>query len=276
MLPLKTTIEDFDVLLAFMKTQVGWVPLEKIRKTLPSKATDNRKLEAMRVVGLIERDKTNIKVSEAGWKYIRATDEFAKADVLREQVATVPLYNDTVAWMHHSKKPDPTRTDVANYWHDKHESRLQGAKGAALTDAAVFFLRLLGAAGLGTFVRAGNNRPDTYLKGDATAIQEFVLGAPVPPAAGGTGEARFESLVVDPDAPDPDQHQTPPAHQQTRPAPLTPPPGSAGVTLQTSPAIHVNLEIHIAANATADTVREIFMNMRKYVLNSPKPDDGDE
>lgn len=276
MLPLKTTIDDIGVLLGFMNTQVGWVPLDKIRKTLPSKATDNRKLEAMRVVGLIERDKTNIKVSEAGWKYIRATNETTKANILREQVATVPLYNDTVHWIHYNNNPDVTRTEVANYWHDKHASLLQGAQGAALTDAAVFFLRLVAAAGLGKFVRAGNNRPDTYLKGDASAIREFTLGPSTPPAADdGTGEAGPETPVVEADTTPPAQQQTPPAQQQTPPTPPTPP-ALPAVTLQTSPAIHVNLEIHIAANATADTVREIFKNMRKYVLNTPKPDDGDE
>jgi hypothetical protein len=35
-----------------------------------------------------------------------------------------------------------------------------------------------------------------------------------------------------------------------------------------SPGIHINLEIHIAADAKAATVEEIFKNMRKYILNS--------
>ncbi|WP_457252742.1 hypothetical protein [Pedococcus sp. P5_B7] len=267
MLPLKTTLEDFDTLLAYMKTQVGWVPLEKIRKTLPTKATDNRKLEAMRTIGLIERDNTNIKVSDAGWKYIRSTESADKAAVLRDQLGTVQLYVDTVHWMHYNGKPEPTRTDVANYWHDKHEGQIQGAKGAALTDAAVFFLRLAAGAGLGTFVRAGNNRPDTYLKGDASAISAFTLGPT-------TAAPEVESTSGD----DVEQPPTPPV-ALADPPPVgvgaTPPVSPPAANLQTSPNIHVNLEIHIAADATPDTVREIFRNMRKYVLNTPKIEDDD-
>jgi hypothetical protein len=34
-----------------------------------------------------------------------------------------------------------------------------------------------------------------------------------------------------------------------------------------SPGININIEIHIAADASADTVQEIFKNMRRYVLS---------
>jgi hypothetical protein len=38
--------------------------------------------------------------------------------------------------------------------------------------------------------------------------------------------------------------------------------------------VHINIEIHIAADATSETVEEIFRNMRRYVLNDgTQPDD---
>jgi hypothetical protein len=41
-----------------------------------------------------------------------------------------------------------------------------------------------------------------------------------------------------------------------------------------SPGVHINIEIHIAADATSETVEEIFRNMRRYVLNDgTQPDD---
>jgi hypothetical protein len=33
-----------------------------------------------------------------------------------------------------------------------------------------------------------------------------------------------------------------------------------------SPGIHINIEIHIGADASSDTIEEIFRNMRRYVL----------
>lgn len=35
-----------------------------------------------------------------------------------------------------------------------------------------------------------------------------------------------------------------------------------------SPGINVNVQIHIAADATSETIEEIFKNMRRYVLGS--------
>jgi hypothetical protein len=35
-----------------------------------------------------------------------------------------------------------------------------------------------------------------------------------------------------------------------------------------SPGVHINLEIHIAADASAQTIEEIFKNMRRYVLTN--------
>ena len=51
--------------------------------------------------------------------------------------------------------------------------------------------------------------------------------------------------------------------------PATPP-----VAVSVGPGIHINIEIHIAADASSETVEEIFKNMRRYVLSDGKADDG--
>jgi hypothetical protein len=60
--------------------------------------------------------------------------------------------------------------------------------------------------------------------------------------------------------------QSPPTRAPVPPAPT--------VSLEASPAVHVNIEIHIAADAKAETVAEIFKNMRKYVLSNPDDDNS--
>lgn len=52
----------------------------------------------------------------------------------------------------------------------------------------------------------------------------------------------------------------------------TPVPLHAAVSL--TPAVNINIEIHIAADASAETVEEIFKNMRRYVLSGDKGDHG--
>jgi hypothetical protein len=41
---------------------------------------------------------------------------------------------------------------------------------------------------------------------------------------------------------------------------------TAPVAVSVGPGIHVNIEIHIAADASSETIEEIFRNMRRYVL----------
>jgi len=79
--PIKTTISDIDGLFNFLKGQVGWVPLDRVRKTIDSKLSDNRKLEACRYLGLIERDGANIRLSGSGRAYANG-DDAARTEVM--------------------------------------------------------------------------------------------------------------------------------------------------------------------------------------------------
>lgn len=261
MLPIKTTIEDIDALGAYLKGQVGWVPLERVKKTIDSKYADNRKLEALKRIGILERDGVNVKLSERGREYVSATDEHQKQNVMKRGLREVTLYVETIEWMHHSKIVDPSKTAVGNYWHDKHQGQLEGAQGAALTDAVIFFMRVAGAAGLGQFTRGSKAKTDSYLKTDAAAIEEFAT-AQITDGDHSEGAAA-EQLEGAPEQP----------MASAGPPTFTPTPVPT-VTVGASPAVHVNIEIHIAADATAETVAEIFKNMRRYILNNP--DDGND
>lgn len=53
-----------------------------------------------------------------------------------------------------------------------------------------------------------------------------------------------------------------------------PVPTTAAPALTVGPGIHINIEIHIAADATSETIEEIFKNMRRYVLTGDGQADG--
>ncbi|MUM16180.1 hypothetical protein BI330_07350 [Mycobacterium sp. CBMA 623] len=259
LLPLKTTIDDFDALGGYLKTQVSWVSVGKVKATIDPKHADKRKLDAATHIGFLQRDGENLRLTDLGRTYANATEASVKAQAMLEMLLSDGLYSATVHWMHFNPQTDPTKTAIGVYWHDHHGDKLGGAQGDGLTDAVVFFLRLAGSAGLGKYIGAGNGRPETYLKGDASAIEraatttpEKLADTPTPNNGGGAASGSGGGAGPDP---------TP-----------TPPPA---VNLQTSPAVHVNIEIHIAADANAATVEEIFKNMRRYVLNAALPEDGE-
>lgn len=69
---------------------------------------------------------------------------------------------------------------------------------------------------------------------------------------------------------------------EATPAAATVAPGPRAVPAQAPAAgavsvgagVHVNIEIHIAADASSETIEDIFRNMRRYVLSDGQADDG--
>ena len=160
----------------FLKSQIGWTPLETLRKRLPSKHTGSRKIEAMEYIGLIERDGENVKLSEDGRAWANGSDA-ERATVMSRLLRSNPLYDATIEWLHYThQKDEAPKTDVANYWHDNLSAESGGVTGDSLGDAVVFFLRVADAAGLGTFVAAGVGR-DTHLKIDRAVLTAYAQGS---------------------------------------------------------------------------------------------------
>ena len=201
-------------------------------------------------MGLLERDQENIKLSDAGRQYVEAATVEAKAAVMQDQLRTVALYNQTLDWLHYNKRTSPTKTDIANYWHDKHPAETGGASGDALTDAVVFFMRMVNLSGLAEFVPAGRSR-DSHLKVKSEALEAYVANRE------GAGSPRTREK----------RDEVPEGGSGRR--------GRSGgrpiVTLGTG--INVNIQIHIAADTPFGTIEEIFRNMRKYLLT---PDEQQE
>jgi len=247
-LPTKTTTEDLDIVLGYLRTQVGWTLIKKISSAIPAKHAHAFKVEAMRYLGLIERNDSNeIKLSDTGRSYAEAKNPAQKAAIIASRLKTVPLYEATLEWIHYNQKEAPTKTDVANYWHDKHASATGGASGDALTDPVIFFFRMADLAGFGKFIPAGKGR-DSHFKVNFEALKPFVTGQMPAPEA-------------------PADAATPLAPSPTAPAVITP-------SVSMADRVHINVEIHIAADAKPSTIEEIFKNMRRYLLEQTTPNAG--
>lgn len=257
MVPIKTTVEDIQKLLAYLGKQIGWVEPAKIEKALGS--VDDRKVSAMVEFGLILRDGGNLRTTLRGQQF--NTDQ---STALREVLSSVELYQATLEWVHYGKRPEATTSEIGQYWETSHKDTLGGLSGSTLASGAVTFGRIVGGAGLGTFV-VGRSGKETRVTFDLADIDMMVNGAP-------SAEETESEVVEDAeaeatttaDAP------TPAVAPEAAPAMAAPTPT---VSVSTSPSVHVNVEIHIAADATADTVREIFKNMARYVLDKPVTDD---
>lgn len=255
MVPIKTSVEDIEKILNYLSKQIGFTAITKAESTLGS--LDSRKLGAMVEFGLVTRDGANIKITDRGLKFASGD----QAGALQETVNAVELYHATLEWVHYGSRSEVTATEIGQYWEAKHAATIGGVQGDTLKNGAVCFGRIVQGAGLGalTVGRGGN---ETRIVFDLPAVDSALH--PTSAAATSGGDDPASPPVSTPssslDVPPPAAEATP----QVRP-----------VTVAASPSVHVNIEIHIAADATADTVREIFKNMARYVLDK-HVSDGDD
>jgi hypothetical protein len=249
-LPIKTTEEDLGVLADYLDKKVRFVPLAQLRTTVKAPHGDNRKIEAMRFIGLLERKDDDVKLTDDGHAFARTTGQ-RREEIVAARLKSIPLFEQTLEWMHFQKQHEPTKTQVAQFWSDKHGDKVDGAAGAALTDAVVFFMRLFGISGLGKFVAAGTGR-DTHIEVDVARLGAFVTGAT--PAIMDSTDGK-SSRGREQETP---RHDSPPERRLVAD-------GDADV----SSVVNINIEVHVPGEAKPETVREIFRNMRKYVLGKP-------
>lgn len=245
--PTKTTVADIDALASYLKSQIGLTSLTTLRQRISHKHTGARKIEAMKYLGLLERDGENVKLTEDGRAY--ADGEAAeRAAVMAKRLRDVPLYHATIEWLHYTYRQDEaSKTDVANHWHDHLSEESGGATGDSLADGVVFFLRMADVAEIGTFVAAGVGR-DTHLAIDRERLAAIVVSPRVEPEK--------------------------PKKKDVEPPVSPAPPSSTPTPLTVEAGLQVNVEIHIAADAKPATIEEIFKNMRKYLMSRPSESDG--
>jgi hypothetical protein len=74
-----------------------------------------------------------------------------------------------------------------------------------------------------------------------------------------------------------EQVTTPTSAPHTTPEVVSPAPAAPLISpaVSLSPGVHINLEIHIAADASSQVIEDIFRNMRRYVLSGDGQPEGD-
>ena len=267
MVPIKTSLDDIQKLLGYMARQVGWVEVTKVEKALGG--TDDRKIGAMVEFGLLLRDGGNIKVAPRGIAFNGGDQSGAMREVLSE----IELYRSTLEWVHYQGKSEVTATEIGQYWESSHRDTLGNLRGSTLKDGAVTFGRVIEGASLGTFT-IGRGGKETRIVFSLPEVERAIDGAPVttakeadpPGAPAASASARTPAMV-------PAAATLDPAAIHADDAPGLAPSASPTISVSASPSVHVNVEIHIAADATAGTVREIFRNMARYVLDKHVEDD---
>lgn len=216
-LPIKTTIEDAQKVVAYLKTKPTGATVAEAKAAIDTRHLDPRKLRALETWGLIKVEGDRLALTDDG--RILAREPGRAAEIFGRSIDRTRTYRAAVEWAFHQGFDVLDLNDTAAHWHTHHSDELGTTNETSIKDAVTCFFNLASGAGLGSYVLGRRGQP-TRLELNKAAVALLVEAGPsVPPvvpeaapADEGDG-AHVPDAETDPAAPSP----TPPAP----PAPAT-------------------------------------------------------
>ncbi len=181
-LPVKTTMEDVDTIVGYLKSKPTGATVADAKSVLGTKPLDGRKLNAYRAWGLITQDGDRISLTDEGRRIGR--DAAAKPEILAAVIDKTRPYRAALEWAHHQGFDTLTLDDLAANWHQHHKESLGTSAEGSIKDAVTCFFNLAAGAGFGTYIM-GRRGTATRLELNKPAVKAFVESGPsVPPWSG--------------------------------------------------------------------------------------------
>lgn len=171
-LPVKTTVEDIEVICNYLSTKPTGATVKEAKGIIDAKHLDPRKVSALKAWNLIEEVGGKLKVTTAGRSHARGSKE-ERQKSLRRVVETCTPYSAIVERAAHRPQEESVNAvDVASHWHE-HFSGEVGQSDETLNDQAICFLNVAQGAGLGTLILGRKGNP-TRFDWDRPTVAGFI------------------------------------------------------------------------------------------------------
>jgi predicted nucleotide-binding protein len=169
-LPIRTLPEDVTALCSYLVKKPTGVTLAEARRVLDARVLDGRKLNALKLWGLIDEAGDRLKVTPEGRTYANG-DAKKRKDVLAGVIQRIGPYFAVIERAANRGEDSTSATDVAAHWHEHFEGDV-GDSDKILNDQAVCFFQIAAAAGLGEVIVGRRGMP-TRLQLERTAVEEL-------------------------------------------------------------------------------------------------------
>lgn len=191
-LPIRTTLTDVDALCGYLITKPTGATMSEAKTVLNSKVLDGRKINALKIWGLIDDASGKMLVTERG--RLAARDKGARRpEALNQVVADLAPYRSIVERAVHRGEMSLSALEVAAHWH-QHFKDEASSNDKILNDQAVCFFQIAEGADLGKLVIGRKGQP-TRFEFDAHNARAFVEGAP--PVGAPSSQRTFEANIPD-------------------------------------------------------------------------------
>jgi predicted nucleotide-binding protein len=177
-LPIKTTMEDCDKIVAYLKGKPAGATVAEAKGVIDAKHLDGRKLKAYEAWGLITANDGRIALTDAGRELAR--DSSAAPAHYRGVIDRVRPYRSAIERAHHAGHDALLLADVAANWHDHQQDALGTKNETSIKDAVTCFFNLAEGAGLGKYI-LGRGGQETRLDLVRAEVSTFIDSGPSAP-----------------------------------------------------------------------------------------------
>ncbi|MDA0263156.1 MAG: nucleotide-binding protein [Chloroflexi bacterium] len=172
MLPIMTTMEDLDVLVAFLKTKINGSTIKEAESVVGRQYIDGRKLSGLQTWGFISKEIDHIGLTQLGREFSRGSED-EKARMLMGVIREIPPYNGVLEWASFQNFESITTVDVGSRWIQFNKDYLGTDNENTINSNVVCFFHLAQGAGLGKLVIGRRGQP-TRLELAQSVVSAFL------------------------------------------------------------------------------------------------------
>lgn len=254
MLPDRGSPEDIYKIAQYLQSKPAGDDISSLQATLSNKLVSQRKLRAFEQWGVISIEGEVVKLQPDARDL---TDPEYRASFFKEVIANVTPYRKAIEKAHHGKKEQWSKEDLAAFWYDHYLEEVGTENNDTLNSIVTTFFRVADEAGFGSYKRGGGKYP-TRLELDKDATTDFVTEY-LPSFDSEEGEANETTTNSDTES-------TPTSRSEVEPgASVEHQNQSTPNTTSFSQGLHIDLNIHISADASHDQIDSIFESMAKHL-----------
>lgn len=159
-LPIRTTLTDVDAVCGYLVTKPTGATMAEAKAVLDSKVLDGRKINAMKIWGLLDDASGKMVISERG-RLVGKDKGARRAEALREVVSTTQPYRAIVERAVHRNELTLSAVDVGAHWH-QHFKLDASSNDKILNDQAVCFFQIAEGADLGKLIIGRKGQPTRF------------------------------------------------------------------------------------------------------------------
>ncbi len=175
LLPLGTNPTDLEKVIKILGPKIVGMSIQEIQKINGSLFTQDL-INSYKYLGLLSENDDKLFLSSQGRNLYTNNSSENYSDIIQERIRQSPIYDRTIEFFYHNSLENPTKYEIASFWHDNYQDEIENNSEDDLTNAAIFFIRLLDLAGLGKYVQAGRGR-ETHIKLNQVKVAEYITSA---------------------------------------------------------------------------------------------------